>query len=74
MLALKILIYIIFTCALTSADDSIVSTPYWKCDRCPDTLIEKVIVRKKPPSIEVYCKISEFRKPSKFFVKTYKNK
>ena len=72
MLIFKILTYIIFTCIIVCADDSIVSTPYWNCDTCSDTLIEKVLMKEKPFCVEVYYKVSEFRKSVKHFFKIYK--
>jgi len=59
-----------------TSDDSILSTPYWNCNTCPDTIINRVIQRKDGRTgksyVEVYYQINQFRKPTTFWVKLYK--
>jgi hypothetical protein len=71
------LLFIIFLVLPISPDDSIQSTPYWNCNinDKPDTIINKVVQRKDYKGknyVEVYYKVSQFRKPSTFWVKIYK--
>jgi hypothetical protein len=55
---------------IISADDSIVSSPYWHCDTCADTTIEKVL--SKPRCVEVYYRVERFRMPATHWVKVFK--
>jgi hypothetical protein len=76
----KLIYFLLFIISLVlpiSPDDSIQSTPYWDCNinNKPDTIINKVVQRKDykgKPYVEVYYKVSQFRKPSTFWVKVYK--
>jgi hypothetical protein len=71
------LLFIVFLVLPIHTDDSIQSTPYWDCNinGKPDTIINKVVQRKDYKGknyVEVYYKVSQFRKPSTFWVKIYK--
>ena len=69
------LLFIILSITLVYSDDSIQSSPYWNCNQCPDTSIQKVVQRKNYRGnkyIEVYYRIQNFRKPSTYWVKVYK--
>lgn len=68
-------IFILLFCLLVYGDDSIISSPYWNCNTCADTVITKVVQHKDykgKPYVEVYYQINQFRKPTTFWVKVYK--
>ena len=79
-LVISILLFIIFLGISVYSDesiDSIKSTPYYAINKLGvDTTIEKVIQYKDPHTKKkyttVYYKISQFRKPSTFWVKDFK--
>jgi hypothetical protein len=69
---MKLIFAILFFSVCAIADDSIVSSPYWHCDTCADTTIEKVV--SKQHSVEVYYKVERFRVPATHWVKVFKLK
>lgn len=67
---MKLFLSLLFLSFSLFADDSIVASPYWHCDTCADTTIERVI--STPHSVEVYYRIERFRLPAMHWVKVFK--
>jgi hypothetical protein len=67
---MKLLLFLLSFVCIPLANDSIVASQYWNCNRCNDTIIEKVVQRKK--YVEVYYQVNKFRLPTEHFCKVYK--